>query len=100
MNFVTIIGFAISIVVLYIGLKLSTDNLMAFWDVPSIFIVFGGTFAATAVCFQLTRFMSIVKIFLRRVLFGKKNTMPNTIKEILVVAEAYKKGENTGEIKK
>ena len=100
MNFYSIFGFIISIVVLYIGLRLSTDNLMAFWDIPSIFIVFGGTFAATAVCFQLNRFMMLVKVFLRRVFFGKKDIMSEAIKEILVVAEAYKKGEALSEVKK
>ena len=100
MNFVTIFGFAISIAVLYIGLRLSTDDLRAFWDIPSVFIVVGGTFAATAVCFQLTRFLTLIKIFLRRVLFGKKNGMPESIHEILLVAESYKRGENLSETKK
>jgi len=100
MNFYSIFGFIISIIVLYIGLRLSTDNLMAFWDVPSIFIVFGGTFASTAVCFQLNRFMTLVKVFLRRVFFGKKDIMSDAIKEVLVVAEAYKKGEALSEVKK
>ena len=100
MNFYSIIGFIISIIVLYIGLRLSTDNLMAFWDVPSVFIVFGGTFASTAVCFQLNRFMTLVKVFLRRVFFGKKDIMSDAIKEVLVVAEAYKKGEALSEVKK
>lgn len=100
MNFYSIFGFLISIVVLYTGLRLSTDNIYAFFDVPSLFIVFGGTFAATAVCFQLNRFITLIKIFLRRVLFGKKNLMPDAIKEVLVVAEAYKKGESLSEVKK
>lgn len=100
MNIYSILGFIISTIVLYVGLRLSTDNLIAFYDVPSIFIVIGGTFAATAVCFQLNRFVTLLKIFARRVLLGKKNMMPDAIKEILVVAEAYKKGEALAEVKK
>ncbi len=100
MNFYSVFGFIISSIVLYVGLRLSSDNLMAFWDVPSVFIVFGGTFAATAVCFQLNRFWSIVRVFLRRVLFGQKNLMPDAIKEVLMIAEAYKKGESLTEAKK
>jgi len=100
MNFYSIFGFIIATVVLYIGLRLSTDNMMAFYDVPSMFIVFGGTFASTAVCFQLNRFVVLFKIFLRRVIYGKKNLMPDAIKEILLVADAFKKGDSLSEVKK
>lgn len=100
MNFYSIFGFIISTLVLYVGLRLSTDNLIAFYDVPSIFIVIGGTLAATAVCFQLNRFLVLFKIFFRRMLFGKKNLMPDAIKEVLFIAEAYKKGESLTEAKK
>ena len=100
MNFYSIFGFIIATVVLYIGLRLSTDNMMAFYDVPSMFIVFGGTFASTAVCFQLNRFVVLFKIFLRRVIYGKKNLMPDAIKEVLLVADAFKKGDSLNEVKK
>lgn len=100
MNFYSVIGFIISTLVLYVGLRLSTDNMTAFWDVPSIFIVFGGTIAATAMCFQINRFFNLMKVFFQRVFFGKKNPMPDAIKEVLLVAEAYKKGEALSEVKK
>jgi chemotaxis protein MotA len=100
MNFYSIFGFIIATVVLYIGLRLSTDNMMAFYDVPSMFIVFGGTFASTAVCFQLNRFVVLFKIFLRRVVYGKKNLMPDAVKEVLLVADAFKKGDSLNEVKK
>ena len=100
MNFYSVIGFIISTIVLYVGLRLSTDNMLAFWDVPSVFIVVGGTIASTAICFQLNRFFNLMKVFLQRVFFGKKNPMPDAIKDILVVADAYKKGESLSEAKK
>ena len=99
MNFYSIFGFIIASIVLYIGLRLSTDNMSAFYDVPSMFIVFGGTFASTAVCFQLNRFAVLFKIFFRRIIYGKKNLMPDAIKEVLLVAEVYKKGDSLSEIK-
>lgn len=100
MNFYSILGFTLSCVVLYIGLRMSTDNLMAFYDMPSIFIVVGGTIGAAAVCFQLNRFLVLFKVFFRRMFLGKKNLMTDAIKEILVIAEAYKKGESLMEAKK
>jgi chemotaxis protein MotA len=65
-----------------------------------MFIVFGGTFASTAVCFQLNRFVVLFKIFLRRVVYGKKNLMPDAVKEVLLVADAFKKGDSLNEVKK
>lgn len=100
MNFYSVIGFIIATVVLYVGLRLSTDNLAAFWDVPSVFIVIGGTIASTAICFQLNRFFSIMRMSLKRTFMGKKSGMPDAIKDVLVIADAYKKGESLLEARK
>lgn len=99
MNIYSVFGFIISLVVLIVGLKLATPNLGAFWDVPSVFIVVGGTFAAAAICFQLNRMINIFKIFIRRVLFGKKYHIATTITEIVKVSEAYSRGEGVKAIK-
>jgi chemotaxis protein MotA len=93
MNIYSIFGFIIASVVLVIGLKLSTDDLMMFWDIPSVFIVFGGTFAAAAICFQLNRMLTLFKIFFRRMIFGKKNIFGVVIGEVMQVADGYRKGE-------
>ncbi|MFZ4713665.1 MAG: motility protein A [Bacteriovoracaceae bacterium] len=93
MNVYSIFGFILASIVLVIGLKLSTDDLTMFWDIPSVFIVFGGTFAAAAICFQLNRLFMLFKIFFRRMIFGKKNVFTAVINEVMLVADCYRKGE-------
>jgi chemotaxis protein MotA len=99
MNFNTIFSFIIAIAVLFIGLKLATDDIIMFWDIPSVFIVLGGTFAAAAISFQLSRVVQIFKIFVRRMLFGKGHDIPGIIKEVVMVSEAYVRGDSMKAIK-
>jgi chemotaxis protein MotA len=48
MNVNSILGFIIASAVLFLGLRLASEDLGMFIDYPSMFIVVGGTFAATA----------------------------------------------------
>jgi chemotaxis protein MotA len=94
MNIYSILAFIMSFSVLFIGLKLSTDDLRMFLDIPSIFIVVGGTIAATAVSFQLDRLMVLIKIFFYRVIMGKKTDYRAVIIEMMKISDAYSKGES------
>lgn len=93
MNIYSILGFILAIIVLGVGFKLSTEDLTMFADYPSMFIVFGGTLAATAICFQLDHILVMIKVFFQRIFFTNKDKLPNTITEIVNVAQAYRKGE-------
>ena len=94
MNILSIISFVLAIAVLYGGLALSSNDLKIFYDVPSLFIVIGGTFAATAISFQLNRLASLLKIFIRRFIFGKKFEYRKIISELLNHNESFRKGES------
>lgn len=94
MNFYSIIGFAMATVVFYFGLRLASENLMIFWDYPSVFIVFGGTLAATAISFQLNRILILFKVFFKRVILGKKFEYAATITELIRMSESFRKGES------
>src|SRR5665648_207685 len=65
-----------------------------FWDIPSIFIVVGGTIAATAISFQLDRLVILFKIFFHRVIMGKKTDYRSVIIEMMKISDAYSKGES------
>lgn len=99
MNLYSVIGLIISVIFFYTGLRMSTDNLLMFWDPHGFVIVAGGTFAATIICFQLDRMWVIFKIFIRRLIFGKKHEIPHLIEEIVKVAELYVKGESLASVK-
>ncbi len=93
MNILALASSLIAFVVLYFGLKLATDNLMLFWDVPSLFIVFGGTFAAAALSFQLDQIFNIVKIFFKKFLSRKKNRFDVVMKDIVRISDQVNRGE-------
>ncbi len=94
MNIMTIFGFILAIVIMVTGLFLSSDDLRMFVDFPSAFIVCGGSFAAVTISFQLNRMMVLVKIFFYRMIKGQKFIQSTIIKEIMILADAYRKGES------
>lgn len=91
MNFYSIIGMALAGLVVFFGLRFSTDNLHMFFDPKSLFIVIGGTIAATAISFQVNRIFSLLKIFFARVLMGRKTNFKKIIMELLQIVERYRK---------
>lgn len=94
MNMYSIIGFTSAIFVLITGLKLSSKDLSIFIDFPSIFIVIGGTIAATAITFELDQIAKLIKVFFYRMFFFKKNKYRNVVKEIILLCEGHRKGES------
>jgi len=93
MNIFSILGFLIAMAVFGVGLRLASDDLKMFLDFPSMFIVLGGTLAATAICFQLDRLYIIMKFFFARIFFSKKTNFKTIIEEVMKVSENYRKGE-------
>lgn len=93
MNIISIIGLLISTGVLVAGLRMSSSDMGLFFDGPSIFIVLGGTFAATSVAFQLTKIGSLFKIFFSQFIKGKSQKNSELIKEIMGLCESVRGGE-------
>lgn len=94
MNIFSLIGLIISGAVLFVGLRLSSSDLKIFLDGPSLFIVLGGTFAATSVAFQLNKIGSLFKIFFSQFLKGKMVNHSAVIKDIMKICESYRSGES------
>jgi len=85
--------------VLVMGMYLASPNLAMFVDYPSMFIVFGGSFTACAISFQMNRMLSLVKIFLLKMLKGQKYDMQKTVIELMQLSDAYRKGESLSGLK-
>jgi chemotaxis protein MotA len=94
MNIGSIFGLIISAVVFVVGLRLATDDLMMFWDAPSVFIVIGGTFAATAITYRIDKIFMLFRIFLRHIFTGKTPDYASLIAEIMKIGDAYRRGES------
>jgi chemotaxis protein MotA len=93
MNIASIVGFIIALAVLIFGLLLATNDINIFVDYPSMFIVIGGTFAATAISFQIDKIGVLLKVFFARIIQGKKVKYEDIIANLMGIAEGYRKGE-------
>jgi chemotaxis protein MotA len=95
MNFGAISAMVLAIGVFLYGLILSGgDSLKIFYDFPSVFIVFGGVIAATAISFQYKRMFTMMKFGLVRVVKGKEINFQGLIAEIIRSVDNYRKGES------
>lgn len=96
MNFAAISAMILAVGVFVYGLYLSTagDSLKIFYDFPSVFIVFGGVIAATAMSFQYRRMFTMMKFGLTRVIKGKNVDYAGIIADIIRNIESYRKGES------
>ena len=84
MDFATIIGLVGVVGAMLLGMGL--DSINAFIDTRSVFIVFGGTFAATAVGFPAHRLMSCVAVA-KNAFFLKPKSPVTVITQIIEFAE-------------
>ncbi len=94
MNIFSIIGLIVATIVFFFGLRLSSEDLGIFLDGSSAFIVFGGTFAAAAVSFQLDKIFNLVKIFFMQFIGGEMINNAQLIRNIMQVCEKVRSGES------
>lgn len=100
MNLYSLVGFVLAVVVLGLGLFISSDDVMVFVDYISMFIVIGGTIAAVSISIQLDKLFMLVKIFIGRVLKGKKTKSSDLIANLIRISEDYRGGKALDEISK
>lgn len=94
MNIFSILGLMIATGVILAGLRLSTNNMIIFLDYPSMFIVIGGTFAATSISMSLDKITSLFKIFIKHISGRSNVNFDQEITKIMGLCEAYRKGES------
>jgi len=94
MNIYSLLGFLMAIGVLVSGVVMSTDKYHIFIDHIAFVLVIGGTFAATAISFQLDRLFVLFKFFLSRVLGTRRTNFQDIIKELMKICEDYRQGES------
>ena len=87
MNILSILGFVLAGLVFAFGVLTSTDTPARFLDMHAILIVVGGSMAASSIAFQLDRIFVLFRVFIRRVLAGKKTDYVIVIRELMRIAE-------------
>lgn len=90
MNFLTVIAFVIAGVVFGYSVLGATEDPKSMIDVHGFVIVIAGSVACTAISFQIDRVWLMIKVFFGRMILGKKADYKGTIKELMILAEAYR----------
>jgi chemotaxis protein MotA len=96
MNFSSILGLVLAVLVFVTAAVTSTSNAKVFLDAHAFLIVIGGTVAASLLSFSFTRLSSLFKIFYKKVLGGEKE-FGLVLVEIVDLARGYR--ENEGYLK-
>lgn len=85
MDLATLLGLVIGFAFVAMAIALG-GNFAAFIDLPSIFIVIGGTFAITTVCFTIPEIILAQRVMLRALLF-QIATASDEAKRLLEIAQ-------------
>jgi chemotaxis protein MotA len=83
MNFSSLFGVIFGMGVLYAAMSATTSDLRFFLDIHGILIVCGGTAAAASISFPLGKIMSLVKVFLLRVLGRRRVNYQDVVTQLL-----------------
>lgn len=94
MNIGSILALFSGIIVTIVGVRLTTDKPMMFVDGVSVFIVVGGTFAATAISVRTSKMFVLFKIFMNRMIKGKAVKFPEVISELIQLSHAFASKKN------
>lgn len=83
MNFSSFLGLCLGVGVMYFALVETTDNLKFFLDPHGILIVVGGTLAAASISYPIVKVISLLKVFILRVLGPGRVDYQGTIAQLI-----------------
>jgi len=84
MDLATITGLGLALVLVVFGIKL--ENIMAFVDMPSVYITIGGAIAATIAAFPGSKLIGAIGV-VKNAFFVQKGTPVETIRQLVEFAE-------------
>ena len=95
MNLGTIIGLILGLGLMGLAAFLNANttgvSILALYDTVSILIVFGGSLAATAIAFKLSKVLGLFKLL--KMIFTDDNfTLGDVVDDLCTLSEAYRKG--------
>lgn len=97
MNLGTLIGFILAIASFVATMLMSFKNIAVVIDLHAFVIVIGSTVAVTLICFPAERIFALLKVVGKRILGKNKRDYAALIQEIVMLSEAYRKGEKNFE---
>ena len=90
MDIATVIGVIVAFALILGSIVIGGGSFMAFWDAPSVMVVFGGAVAAALICFPLPNFLSVFSVVMK-VFFWKVEPISDVIKQIVSLAEVARR---------
>lgn len=90
MDIATVIGVVLSFALILGSIVIGGGSFVAFFDVPSVMVVFGGAVAAAMISFPLKNFLSVFGVTMK-VFFNKPPAIPQLIEELVSLAETARR---------
>ena len=90
MDIATVLGMVIAIGLILSSIIIGGGTFGAFFDAPSVMVVFGGAIAAGMISFPMKNFLSVFGVGMRTV-FYKIDAIPNLIEELVSLAETARR---------
>ena len=87
MNISSLIGIVCALAVFVISILTSTSTWGIFLDPHGILIVIGGTIAASLICFRLSIFVTLFRVFINKILGKDSQKYEIVIQEIVDLAK-------------
>jgi chemotaxis protein MotA len=94
MNFSSILGIIAAAAVFLCALGTATTSWGIFMDFHGILIVIGGTLAASLICFPLKTFVTLCKVFFKKVIGKYSDAHSQVIREIVDLSKGYRENPN------
>lgn len=93
MNFSSLLGIASGICVMYMALTATSKDLHFFMDFHGILIVCGGTLAAASISFSILDILTLLKVFVLRVIGRAGINCPEIINQLMELNKKFSLGE-------
>ncbi|WP_442484899.1 motility protein A [Aeoliella sp. SH292] len=90
MDIASVIGVVVSFALIIGSIVVGGGSLGAFFDAPSVLVVFGGCIAAALMCFPLSTFLGVFGVT-KKVFFWKVEPLSDVISQIVSLAEVARR---------
>ncbi len=90
MDIASVIGVIVALALIAGSIIIGGGSFGAFFDAPSVMVVFGGAIAAALICFPLPNFLSIFSVVMK-VFFWRVESINDVIKTIVGLAEVARR---------
>jgi chemotaxis protein MotA len=90
MDIASVVGLILAVGLVLGSIATGSAPMSAFWDVPSVLVVFGGAIGATFLCFPLRTLLNL-PLVTKKVFLNKSPSIPQLIEQLVSLAETARR---------